>query len=188
MSKLQRAWSRSVVWVSLAFGARDRALVELQAMLAAEPDNTYALASRASLHAQAGNKIMAVRDFERVGQIDANNAAAHYNHGYLLNELGRLDEAEAAFKRAHVANPKLDLAWYGLGLVHIQQGRLDDALAALKKNTKLQPMSPYGWYQLARVHVDRKEPEEAAKIIRHLRGFEPKVADQLSRETGLGAG
>jgi len=48
-------------------------------------------------------------------------------------------------------------------------------------------MSPYGWYQLARVHVDRQEPDEAAKIIRHLRGFEPKVAAQLERETGLRA-
>jgi hypothetical protein len=46
-------------------------------------------------------------------------------------------------------------------------------------------MSPYGWYQLARVHVDRHEPEEAARIIRHLRKFEPKVAAQLERETGL---
>jgi hypothetical protein len=46
-------------------------------------------------------------------------------------------------------------------------------------------MSPYGWYQLARVQVDRQKPEEAVKIIRHLQGFEPKVAAQLARETGL---
>ena len=46
-------------------------------------------------------------------------------------------------------------------------------------------MSPYGWYQLARVHMDRHEPDEARKIIRHLKGFEPKVAAQLERETGL---
>ncbi|HEY0674990.1 MAG TPA: tetratricopeptide repeat protein, partial [Immundisolibacter sp.] len=76
-------------------------------------------------------------------------------------------------------------AWYGLGLVLIRLGRLDEAVAALKRNTQLQPMSPYGWYQLARVHVDRHEPEEARKIIRHLHRFEPKVAAQLVRETGL---
>jgi len=64
-------------------------------------------------------------------------------------------------------------------------GRLDEALAALKKNTQLQPMSPYGWYQLARVHMDRHDPEEARNIIRHLQGFEPKIAAQLQRETGL---
>jgi Tfp pilus assembly protein PilF len=58
-------------------------------------------------------------------------------------------------------------------------------VAALKRNTQLQPMSPYGWYQLARVHVDRHEPEEARKIIRYLQRFEPKVAAQLERETGL---
>jgi Tfp pilus assembly protein PilF len=58
-------------------------------------------------------------------------------------------------------------------------------VAALKRNTELQPMSPYGWYQLARVQVDRQQPDEARKIIRHLKGFEPKVADQLVRETGL---
>ena len=31
-------------------------------------------------------------------------------------------------------------------------------------------------------------PDEAVKIIRHLKGFEPKVAAQLERETGLLAG
>ena len=72
-----------------------------------------------------------------------------------------------------------------MGLVLIRLERLDEAVRAFKRNTELQPMSPYGWYQLARVQVDRHQPDEAAKIIRHLRGFEPKVAAQLERETGL---
>jgi predicted Zn-dependent protease len=69
--------------------------------------------------------------------------------------------------------------------VLIRLQRHEEAIAALKRNTELQPMSPYGWYQLARVHVDRSQPEEAVKIIRHLKNFEPKVAAQLERETGL---
>ena len=68
-------------------------------------------------------------------------------------------------------------------LIRLQ--RFEEAIAALERNTELQPMSPYGWYQLARIHVDRKQPEEAVKIIRRLKGFEPKVAAQLERETGL---
>jgi predicted Zn-dependent protease len=71
----------------------------------------------------------------------------------------------------------------GLTLIRLQ--RPEEALAALKKNTELQPMSPYGWYQLARVQFDRQQTEETKKIIRHLKGFEPKVAAQLERETGL---
>mgnify|MGYP006187453703 CR=1 FL=1 len=111
--------------------------------------------------------------------------AGWFNLGYLSEEMGELAQAETAFRRALEIDPKLDRAWYGLALSLIRQRRFDEAIAALRKNTELQPMSPYGWYQLARVHVDREEPEEAAKIIRHLRGFEPKVAAQLERETGL---
>ena len=103
----------------------------------------------------------------------------------MLDDIGRHEEAEPAFLRALDAEPKMDRAWYGLALVLIRQRRFDEAVEALKKNTELQPMSPFGWYQLARVHVDRQQPDEAVKIIRHLNGFEPKVAAQLERETGL---
>jgi tetratricopeptide (TPR) repeat protein len=103
----------------------------------------------------------------------------------MLEEANRLDEAEPAFRRAVELNPKLDRAWYGLGLTLIRLQRYDEAAVALKRNTELQPMSPYGWYQLARVHMDRQQPEEARKIVARLKGFEPKVAAQLERETGL---
>ena len=64
----------------------------------------------------------------------------------------------------------------------IRQCRLDEAVAALRSNTALQPMSPFGWYQLARVEMDRQLPDEAHRILHHLRSFEPKVAAQLARE------
>ncbi len=111
--------------------------------------------------------------------------ATWFNHGFMLEAAGLWDEALAAFRRATTLGPELDRAWYGMGLVLIRLQRYDEAVVALKRNTELQPMSPYGWYQLARVHTDRHEPDEARRIIRHLKGFEPKVAAQLERETGL---
>jgi hypothetical protein len=38
---------------------------------------------------------------------------------------------------------------------------------------------------MARVHMEMQNPEKALEVIRHLNGFEPKVAAQLVRETGL---
>ncbi len=76
------------------------------------------------------------------------------------------------------------MAWYGLGLAHIQLGQWEQAVQALERNTQLQPMSPFGWYQLARAQWQRGEHESTRRIARHLRGFEPKVAAQLVRETG----
>lgn len=115
------------------------------------------------------------------------SAGDWFNLAFLLEAGDRVEEAEAAFRRAVALDAKLDRAWYGLGLALIRQRRYGEAVEALKRNTELQPMSPYGWYQLARVHMDRHEPDEARRIIRHLRGFEPKIAAQLERETGLAA-
>ena len=79
------------------------------------------------------------------------------------------EAAVAAFRRVLEISPDHDRALYGLGLSLISLKRLDEAVPVLERNTKLQPMSPYGWYQLGRVQ------------------FEPKVAAQLARDTGLPA-
>lgn len=155
-------------------------------MLARWPDDPYALASRAHLRAQAGRNDEAIADGQRLVQLYPRRSAGDwFNLAFVLESAGRIDEAEAAFRRSLELDPKLDRAWYGLGLALIRQQRFDEAVAALKRNTELQPMSPYGWYQLARVHMDQHDPEAARNIIRHLQGFEPKVAAQLQRETGL---
>lgn len=170
----------------LLIGRQRQAERVFDQMLAQWPADAYALASRAHVRAQAQRLPEAIADAQAlVGAHPQRSAGDWFNLAYLLEQAGRLDEAEAAFRRALALDARLDRAWYGLALVLIQNRRFDEAVEALKRNTELQPMSPYGWYQLARVHMDRQQPDEARKVIRHLRGFEPKVADQLVRETGL---
>lgn len=171
--------------VSLFFNRQAAAIRAFDLMLQAAPRDAYALAARAHANAQLGNKAEAIDDLRAlVAHHPERSAADWFNLAYLLDEVGDVPGAEAAFRQALVLDSKLDRAWYGLGLALIRQRRFDEAAAALKRNTELQPMSPYGWYQLARVHVDRKQPDEARRIIAHLRNFEPKVAAQLEREIG----
>ncbi|WBY01691.1 tetratricopeptide repeat protein [Ramlibacter tataouinensis] len=169
----------------LALGRRDAALQVFQDMLAEFPGDAYPLASIAHLQGQGGATDAALATMARLLKLHPGDGAHWFNQGFLLEAAGRYGEAETAFRRAVELRPALDRAWYGLGLCLIRLGRLDEAVDALKRNTQLQPMSPYGWYQLARVHADRHEAEEARRIIRHLQRFEPKVAAQLVRETGL---
>jgi len=170
----------------LVFGRNAKAEAVFDGMLARWPQNAYLLASRAHLRAQRGAREAAIADAQAlVAAHPQRSAADWFNLAYLLEDAKRFDEAEPAFRQALELDPKLDRAWYGLGLTLIHLSRFDEAIAALKRNTELQPMSPYGWYQMARVHMDRQEPDEARRIIRHLQGFEPKVAAQLTRETGL---
>jgi tetratricopeptide (TPR) repeat protein len=177
---------RAMAWLVLGSGGRADAVFDR--MLVQWPADAYALASRAHRHALAGRLAAAIADAQALVAAHPQRSAGHwFNLAYLLESASRLEEAEAAFRRAVALDPKLDRAWYGLGLALIRLARYDEAVAALKRNTELQPMSPYGWYQLARIHVDRQEADEARRIIRHLKGFEPKVAAQLERETGLAA-
>ncbi|MEW6706770.1 MAG: tetratricopeptide repeat protein [Pseudomonadota bacterium] len=175
---------RAILWLLL--GRRAAAEAVFGEILAQWPADAYALASRAHVRAQRGLREAAIADAQALVAAHPDRSAADwFNLAFLLEDAGRHEEAEASFRRAVTLDPKLDRAWYGLGLTLIRLQRLDEAAAALKRNTELQPMSPYGWYQLARVHMDRQEPDKTRRIIAHLKGFEPKVAAQLERETGL---
>ena len=172
--------------VNLVVGRTAAAEAVFDAMHRCWPNDPYVLSSRSHVRQQRGARDLAIDDAcALVTAHPKRSAGDWFNLAFLLEDAGRLEEAEPAFRHAVGIDPKLDRAWYGLGLTLIRLKRFDEAVTALERNTQLQPMSPYGWYQLARVRFDRQEPDEARKIIRHLKGFEPKVAAQLERETGL---
>ena len=182
---------RACQWRAIAallFGRRQAALGHFTQILERWPDDAYALASRSHLLAQLGQRDAALADARALTLRHPQRSAADwFNLAYLLDEAGHPEQAEPAFRQAVALDPRLDRAWYGLGIALIRLHRLEEAIVAFERNTELQPMSPYGWYQLARVQSDRHEPDKARRIIRHLKGFEPKVAAQLERETGLAA-
>ena len=185
--RLQRFF---LVWQAKAFlfvGLRAQAKDVFLELLGRSSSDVLALNSLAYDALLSQHHETALGYYARVLALQPQVSNAHFNHAYVAELLGQLDVAERGFRAAIALEEKMDRAWYGLGLVLVRTGRLEEALMALKRNTTLQPMSPFGWYQMARVHVDLKQPEEARAVIRHLRGFEPKVAAQLERETGLKA-
>jgi tetratricopeptide (TPR) repeat protein len=186
MRRRLRRWylDQAAAWCVL-FRRRDVAIELYQRILEHDPADTLALASIGYQYAQQGRKREALAMFERVAALKPDDAEAHFDRGFLLQEFGDHEAAMAAFRRALEANPDHDRAHYGLALSLISQRRLEEAVAPLKRNTKLQPMSPYGWYQLARVQHDLGRVAETQKILDHLATFEPNVARQLARETGL---
>jgi tetratricopeptide (TPR) repeat protein len=172
----------------LVLGRRQAAEQLFDRMLMQWPGDAYALASRAHLRGERGALDEALLDAGALVAAHPASSAAHwFNYGYLLEQAKRTGDAEQAFRRAVELDPKLDRAWFGLGLALVRLKRFDEAEAALLRNTELQPMSPYGWYHLARVYVDRQQPDDARRVIKHLQGFEPRVAAQLERETGIAA-
>jgi tetratricopeptide (TPR) repeat protein len=183
-----RRWyfNQVAAWCTL-FRRRDVAVEYYQRMLHLDPGDALALASIGFQLAQLGRKREALAMFDRVLILKPADAEAHFNRGFLLQELNDHPAAIAAFEASLAANPDHDRALYGLALSLISTHQPEAAVAPLERNTKLQPMSPYGWYQLARVQNELGRKEEAQRILDHLARFEPDVARQLARETGLRA-
>lgn len=179
-------FNNMAAWCVL-FRQRDRALEYYAKMLELDPGDVLALSSIAYQEAQRGRAQDALAMFDRVLQVKPDDAEAHFNRGFLLQERRDHEGAMAAFQRTLAINPDHDRALYGMALSLIATRRLEEAVAPLRKNTKLQPMSPYGWYQLARVQHELGRSDETQKLLDHLARFEPKVARQLERETGLKA-
>lgn len=171
----------------LLLGRPRAAMATLDDWLTRWPDDARARASRAHLRAQAGDAAGALADYARLTSAPEASAAHWFNQGFVQESCGKFEEAEHSFGQALARDDKLDRAWFGLGLVRVRLGRLDEAIAAFERNTQLQPMSPHAWYELARIHEQRREPDKVAGIIRHLQGFEPRVAARLAQETGVRA-
>jgi Tfp pilus assembly protein PilF len=185
LGKLEHFMLKWKAKILLFLGLRDQANAIFHGILARLPNDVHALNSLGYHALLTNHPAVALTYFEKVLPQTPDVSNAHFNMAFACEAIGKLDEAERGFRAAIAIEEKMDRAWYGLGLVLVRQGRMDEAIVALKRNTTLQPMSPFGWYQLARVHVELKQPEEARSVIKHLKGFEPKVAAQLERETGL---
>jgi tetratricopeptide (TPR) repeat protein len=176
------AWKAKIL---LLFGMQAQANEVFADILRRSPGDVYAMNSLGYAALLRKDNQLAHSYFAKVRELTPTLSNAQFNFAFTAELLGLLEEAETGFRSALAIEEKMDRAWYGLAVVLVRQGRLPEALVALKRNTTLQPMSPFGWYQLAKVHVDLEQPDEARKVIRHLKGFEPKVAAQLERETGL---
>jgi len=173
-------------WCKL-FKQNETAIDYYQRALAQRPGDALVMGYIGFGYAQLGRKRDALAWFDRAVASKPDWAEGHFDRGFLLQELNDPAGALAAFDEALRHNPKHDRALYGKALTLIGMDRRAEAVAPLEKNTRLQPMSPFGWYQLARVRFDLGEPAKTQEIIDHLARFEPKVAAQLARETGLRA-
>jgi tetratricopeptide (TPR) repeat protein len=167
------------------FGAKAAAQRMLETLGEEFPDDPQVLAQLGFAYAEDQRWRDALAKMDRVAALKPQDAETAFNRGFLLQQLNDHAAAIDAFNAALAIQPDHDRALYGIALSLIALRRLDEAVAPLERNTKLQPMSPYGWYQLGRVQFDRGKVDKTAAIVAHLAKFEPKVAAQLARETGL---
>lgn len=110
-----------------------RELAQEDARCLSEPDSADALAARSKTLRKLRQFTLALADAEAALAIDDDSAAAHYEAGHSLGELGRSKEALDEIARATELNPHDPVAWYYRGMLEAERA---DLAAAIESQTK----------------------------------------------------
>ena len=103
---------------------------ELHSMAGPTPEQLF----EAALKCEARQNLLpqAVENYERALKLVPNWVDAHINRGVALYQLGRVDDALAAFRSAVQLNPQNGISRYNLGCVLEEQGEIDEAIRHLR--------------------------------------------------------
>lgn len=162
----------------------DAALEEYRRLLAIAPRDPRVLNVLGYHHAQARNWSDALDAFEAALELDAANADAWFNTGYVREQLADRVGAIAAFRKAIELAPAHDRAWYGLGMAYAGEGRHAEAVEALAEAARLQPMNAVAWYALGMAHHAARNAEPFTEVVRHLHRFDPVMTRRLIQDSG----
>jgi tetratricopeptide (TPR) repeat protein len=128
---------------------------------------------------QQGDRAAALEHFRAAVALDPGDAWPLYDMGAELRELGRLDEAEAAFRELVGKHPRFIHGWRGLGLTARQRGDRSAALEHFRAAVALDPGSVFAQRDLAFELTESGRPEEAEAVLHSF------IADNPGSALGL---
>lgn len=141
--------------------------------------------------ALAGRQAEALAALDRALAQNPRYIEAHLNRAVLLNELGRFDEAQAAFASASdlgqadasgfpaVVGNRLANAHLRLGHDYRAAGALDEAIAQYRRALELRPGFADVRLALGRALVERGRHDEAAAVLDELLAKRPGWLDAM---------
>lgn len=111
-------------------------------------------------------------DLEPILKKDPNNAKALFLQGGALAKLGRLGDAEKAYRHLTQAHPDIPQGWNNLGLLLAHQGKLDEAQTLLEKATHVDKKYAAAHESLGDVYLALAQSEYVAAA-----NLQPKNSD-----------
>ena len=118
----------------------------------------------------------AIADLRARTQLKPNAAAAHYELGKVLRNLGELDEAIAESQTALRLNPDFADAHNNLGNALHDQGNLDEAVAEYQTAIRLNPDFADAHYNLGVTRCEQVKPDEGILELRTAIRLKPNFA------------
>ena len=106
------------------------------------------------LHDSTGKHDLAVQEFQHALQLNARDADALSGVAHAYENAGRVQDAEATFKKAAALRPDSWVSYNDLGLFYDRQNRYPESIAALQKAIELTPDNAQVYLNLGAVYTD----------------------------------
>ena len=122
----------------------------------------------------------AIQDLDRLLELDAEHASAHWRRGLWLLELARIDEAEQSFRNALNHNPDSRAAQLGLALVALQRQDPQQAVERLQARIVVHPEDAYARFLLGTAYRQVGQHDAADIELRLAGGADPHWTDPVA--------
>jgi len=156
-------------WVFHFLGKQDIAYEAFVAAFRADPRDVQAARHLAAIAAGRQRWDAAESWFEKVLELQPDDADTWFNLGFVREHAGQAESAIAAFAEAIRLKPAQDRAWYGKGLAHARLGQHDAAAEALQEAARLQPLNGEAFYQWGMALHHARRPDEMKGVVEALR-------------------
>ena len=157
------------------------ALDEVKQAIAADPDYAPAYSLRGLIYMRLNDFDLASDSFRRATALNPRDADTLQNHGWLMCQQRRFDEADRLFSQAanmpgYANRPKTLMTQ---GLCQMRAGRNAEAEATLTAAYEMDPANPIVGYTLANMQFQRGELSRARFYIRRVNNGEYATAESL---------
>jgi tetratricopeptide (TPR) repeat protein len=173
------------VWLGrlhLMRGETAVALDLLRAVLAAQPHHAEALALQGLHHVLEGRPAQALPLLQQAAKADPGLHMAQLNLSVCHRELGELERAEQAARRAVDLRPEDFESLYELGQVLVERGHVEEGLRALTRSVQANPLFAKGYVTLGRLVARGGQLEVAQQVyeeaLKHITGV-PELQEGL---------
>jgi tetratricopeptide (TPR) repeat protein len=113
----------------------------------------------------------------KIMEMEPGDSGHHYRAGVALRGLGRVDEAEKAFREALRLDPSNVDALNDLGNLLAEKGRLGQSLEFLEKAARLKPGAASVWTNLGVTYAQMNDYDEALRALDKAITLNPKLPD-----------
>ncbi|TWS99881.1 tetratricopeptide repeat protein [Reyranella sp. CPCC 100927] len=167
MTARERAWLQAIsAWHD---GALDGAAAAFEEMASAWPRDLFAAKLGQLAHFNLGNAEGMLRISEAIGPANRDVGYVYGMRAFALEELNRLDEAEADARRAVAINRSDPWAHHAAAHVMETQGRIEDGIAWMEGLADTWDacnsfMYTHNWWHTALFYIDSDRPEQALAL------------------------